>query len=358
MRKWNIGWGPVSCCNMNCQFCYSKTRRDELEDLHLPDWIQFVDENADRIETINYGTGENSLSTEWFYLIEHIRKSYPEIRQSLTTNGYISEAIHDDKKKAIFLSSIDEVDVSLDFYDEKKHNAFRGQPMAYQWAKNTLSICRENTIPATIVFLGSKQNLNRENIEGLFNIAQEYHAILRMNIYRPTDGITEKASTFIADREQLVETLKYINEKHKIIAIDDSYFAPLLTGKRNDDPSGVSSLRILSDGSVTPSTYLIKESYVLGNIREKRILEVLENSSALTAVINDTIPIECSDCLLREKCRGGVADRRYLWSGTLEARDPYCVSAVLTNVAPLVNENRKNFHSVHDGYLPTMFFKP
>lgn len=358
MHKWSIGWGPISRCNMNCQFCYSKTRRDKIEDLHLPDWKKFIDGNAEKIEAINYGTGENSLSDEWFDLIKYIRESYPGIRQSLTTNGYISEAIRDDKKREIFLSSIDEVDVSIDFFDEEKHNAFRGQPMAYQWAKNTLFLCRENAIPTTIVFLGSKQNLNIENIDGLFKIAKEYNSILRMNIYRPTDGITENAKKFIADHEQIVEMLKYINEKYSIIALNDSYFAPLLTGKKNVDPSGVNSLRILSDGSVTPSTYLIKDSYVLGNIKDKSILESLENNSTLTTVINDTIPNECNECLLKEKCRGGVADRRYLWGGSLECRDPYCISPVVTKIEPIITEERKDFSSVHDGYLPTMFFRP
>ena len=358
MHKWSIGWGSVSRCNMNCQFCYSKTKREKSEDLHLSDWQKFIDENAEKIESINYGTGENSLSNEWFSLIKYIREKYPRIRQSLTTNGYISEAIKDDEKRVIFLSSIDEVDVSIDFFEESKHNAFRGQPNAYQWAKNTLAICQENDIPATIVFLGSKQNLNEKNIDGLFKIAKEFNSILRMNIYRPTDGITENAKRFIADRKQIIDMIKYINDKYSIIALNDSYFAPLLAGKENTDPSGISSLRILSDGSITPSTYLIKESYILGNIRDENVLECIKNKSILTEVINDTVPAECAECLLKEKCRGGVADRRYLWGGSLECKDPYCDSPVITDLKPIIKEERKDFISVHDGYLPTMFFSP
>ena len=99
-------------------------------------------------------------------------------------------------------------------------------------------------------------------------------------------------------------------------------------------------------------------SYVLGNIKDKSILESLENNSTLTTVINDTIPNECNECLLKEKCRGGVADRRYLWGGSLECRDPYCISPVVTKIEPIITEERKDFSSVHDGYLPTMFFRP
>jgi MoaA/NifB/PqqE/SkfB family radical SAM enzyme len=37
MKKWNIGWGPISQCNMNCEFCYRKENRNECEDLDFSD---------------------------------------------------------------------------------------------------------------------------------------------------------------------------------------------------------------------------------------------------------------------------------------------------------------------------------
>lgn len=358
MHKWNIGWGPVSQCNMNCKFCYSKTRRKEMHDLGIREWKAFVDNNAERINTINYGTGENTLSDDWFELIKHIRENHPNIRQSLTTNGHISEAVKDEKKLQAFISSIDEVDVSLDFFEKEKHNDFRGQKKAYDWAIQTLSLCKEYGIPTTIVFLGSKQNLYHENIDGLFAIAKKYDAILRMNIFRPTDGITENARNFIVDREQILDTVAYINENYSVISLNDSYFSPILTGKANKDPSGTDSIRILSDGSITPSTYLINKEYVLANIQDACVLEKLDSNFMLNQVINSTIPSECQQCAIKEKCRGGVADRRYLWSGTLDRKDPYCAHPITATIKPSVEENNQNFQSVHDGYLPTMFFRP
>ena len=158
-KRWNIGWGTVSACNMNCRFCYSRFRRKDSRDLGLEDWIAFVDRNADYIHTINSGTGENSLSEDWFTLISHVRRRYPRIRQALTTNGYVSEAMRrDPEKEAIVKEAIDEMDISLDFADAEKHNAFRGQPHAYQWAMDTLAFCRDHHKQATIVCLGSGVN--------------------------------------------------------------------------------------------------------------------------------------------------------------------------------------------------------
>lgn len=81
--------------------------------------------------------------------------TYPEIRQALTTNGYTSEVIQrDSDKKKILLPAIDEIDISLDYADKKKHNEFRGQEHAFEWAIQMLKICKDENIQATIVCLG------------------------------------------------------------------------------------------------------------------------------------------------------------------------------------------------------------
>ena len=54
-----------------------------------------------------------------------------------------------------------------------------------------MELCYKYGKSSTIVFLGSKVNINKENIDGLFNIAKDYNAILRMNMYRPTEGIDD-----------------------------------------------------------------------------------------------------------------------------------------------------------------------
>lgn len=48
MKKWNIGWGTVAACNMKCQFCYSKERRKQGQQLELSDWKKFIDQNHEK----------------------------------------------------------------------------------------------------------------------------------------------------------------------------------------------------------------------------------------------------------------------------------------------------------------------
>ena len=73
VRKYSVGWGVTSLCNMNCRFCYSKYKREGRDDLSLNDWIKFFEENREVIGNINFGTGENSLCDDWFHLIKVIR---------------------------------------------------------------------------------------------------------------------------------------------------------------------------------------------------------------------------------------------------------------------------------------------
>ena len=108
MKKWNIGWGTVAACNMKCQFCYSKERRKQGQQLELSDWKKFIDQNHEKISTINYGTGENSINDDWFKLVYYIREKYPNIRQALTTNGFFSEKIKNTELYEMATKSIDE----------------------------------------------------------------------------------------------------------------------------------------------------------------------------------------------------------------------------------------------------------
>lgn len=358
MRKWNIGWGVVSRCNMNCQFCYSKYRRKNSFDLGYSDWVRFINENHEKINSINYGTGENTLDEAWFDLVAYIRKKYPDIRQALTTNGHLSEAVKKKRCMQAFIDGIDEVDVSLDFCDADKHAEFRGQPKAYGWAIDTLVLCREYKKPTTIVFLGSEKNVNHENLDGLFQIAKEYGAILRMNMYRPTEGVNEFSKEFIISYDTFVDALKYIANNHNIISMNDALFSSFLTNETVDDPSGDRSIRILADGSITPSTYLIDENYIVANITEANVLEKIERGNSLSDLIVRTIPEECNGCVYEESCAGGVYDRRYLWYGSLNKRDPYCPGGFSAKNEQPIKITSSDFKSVHDGYLPTIFFKP
>ncbi len=357
MRKFNVGWGITSFCNMNCKFCYSKETRQNTKDITINDWLNFVDQNHEYIDSINYGTGENVLCDDFFEFIYYVRKNYPNITQSLTTNGYIYEKVKNNPKfYDIYKASIDEIDVSLDFAIPEKHNYFRGQPKAYEWAINTLSMLKNDNKKATIVFVGFEETMTKENIDGLFAIAKKYDALVRLNIYRPVSEKEEINKKFISSYNTIIETIEYIYKNYKVIALSDSLFGNIYTkGLEIKENTGIDSIRILPDGSICPSTYLITENYRKDyNIKQENILSKIKFDDFIDA----PIPEKCKNCEIENQCKGGVYDRRILWYGTLEERDPYCP---FDNNDDINKEQfkilKKERVSVHDGYLPTMFFK-
>ena len=358
MTKYNVGWGITNLCNMNCAFCYSKkVRRSEKNKcLGYFDWKKFIDENYMYIDSINYGTGENTLSDDFFKFVSYVRTNYPSITQSLTTNGYLSERISkDDKIYEIYKKSIDEVDVSLDFADKENHCLFRGQKKAYDWAIKTLEYLQNDKKKSTIVFVGFEDSVKKDNIDGIFELAKKYGSLVRFNIYRPVNKDKEINEKFKLSYSSLVKTIEYINQKYSVLSLNDSLFGNIYSKEENIyDNTGTESIRILPDGSICPSTYLITKEYSdKYNIKQDNVLSYIR----FPEFINPPIPKECLNCKIADKCRGGVYDRRMLWNGTLEKRDPYCPYDNNDNIEKEKILCRKRSRiSVHDGYLPTMFF--
>jgi radical SAM protein with 4Fe4S-binding SPASM domain len=357
VKKYNIGWGLTNACNMNCAFCYSKEIRSKIDDVSIKDWINFIDENHEQVDSINYGTGENSIINDFFSFIEYVRNKYPGITQAITTNGYISQRIkHEPNLFDIFIKSIDEIDVSLDFSVRAKHCDFRGQELAYDWAIETLELLKDTDKKVTIVFVGFEETLEKDNIDGLFSIAKKYNTLLRLNIYRPVSEQSRINEKFMLCYDTLMNALEYINEKYRIVGLSDVLIGNIYShGLNIKENTGIGSIRILPNGKICPSTYLISEEYSNKySIKDKQVLSKINFERFENAVV----PAECHDCPILRGCKGGVYDRRILWYGTLNERDPYCPfrhgDSVIKDKFNIEEHGRI---SVHDDYLPTLFFK-
>lgn len=354
----SIGLGFTSNCNMNCPFCYSRNTRLKNDDCSVSEWIGFIDRNSKYIKDINYGTGENTTSETWYNFITYVRKNHPHIKQALTTNGVMSNIIENNVDKRIIIQEcIDEIDVSLDFGKPEIHNYYRGNEKAYEWALNTLLFCKLNRKDATIVLLGIDETLNSENLNSIFEIAKTFESKVRINLYRPVDKNSRiKPVSF----EKIDWLFNWINQNQEFLSISDPLFSSLyFRNYIKPDPSGISSVRIIHTGDIYPSTYLLSDELKMGNIKDFNFLTIEANP--IYKMIRDIqIPKECSNCELKMTCCGGVLDRRYLWYGSFSERDPYCPTRYNMKIEDVFKEgftlSNREFSSVHDGYLPTLFF--
>ena len=360
MKNVDVGWGIISACNMQCKFCYSADVRQEIRkgDVGIREWIDFVDKNRESIDSINYGTGENSLLDDWYQFVKYIAENHPHIKQAITTNGTLYEKMMKNPEyEKIINQGISEVDVSLDYYDSQKHDELRGLKGAFENATSMLKYCKGTDIEATLVFIGINDVIRIDNLEGLFGFAKDVDCKLRTNIFRPMNIQDKRIQSFIAEYDSIVKMLRWIDENHSILYLGDPLFSTILTdGAAATDPSGVKSIRILSNGDITPSTYLISREFRKVNIKEAILADIDVDSMGM----NFELPEKCSTCKHKDRCKGGVLDRRYLWYGTFNEADPYCPFRK-ENCEPdfkvRINPFNEKIVSVHKDYLPTMFFK-
>jgi radical SAM protein with 4Fe4S-binding SPASM domain len=342
---------------MSCAFCYSVDARNGTPELDFSVMREFIDANHRFIDSINYGTGENSLSTHWFELIKYTRKNHPEIRQALTTNGYFAPSLHNRQDAHAILAALDEVDLSLDYADPNRHSISRGHPQAYRWVMETIDLCKRAEIQATLVILGIDETLALVNLAAIFDLAMENNCFVRLNIFRPNNHQNLKTLSY----STLKQAIAYMIKNHSVVSLSDPLFAAIISAENSPDASGRTSLRILPDGSITPSTYLVTKKWKRAHIRhvalgDKRLVERLSQG-----ISNETIPHACYGCAYASLCRGGAIDRRMIWYGTMNQQDPYCPLRNNDSIAQWRGHGEIHHvdgPGIHDGYLPTLIFAP
>lgn len=357
LNRWKVGWGITNLCNMNCSFCYSKIARTDEKDIPISILKSFVDRNHLYIDSINYGTGENTLSKTWVDVLQYVHETY-QIGQALTTNGSLKPLVDNSGNGKSILKALDEVDVSLDYADKHRHCQMRGHRQAYDWAVDTIKLCQDNGIETTIVILGIDDTLEFSNLDGIFEIAEKHNAFVRINIFRPNARQNLKPLSY----QRLKKVLNYLLKNHSVVSLSDCLFSALLLNQEMKDNTGISSLRILPDGSITPSTYLVTPEWKRMTIHDAFLADA-SFSESLSKNIHQTAQniAECQFCQIHEICKGGTLDRRVIWYGGTHERDPYCPTRYDETVA----EWRYSDHvklvegpKIHDGYLPTLIFAP
>jgi radical SAM protein with 4Fe4S-binding SPASM domain len=357
--KWKIGWGITSECNMRCFFCYSKYLRESRTQtiFNINGVINFINNNKNYIDSINFGTGECALIPEWWDLLMLIKETNPEIKIGVTTNGTLfSKDFITSRKKTIAKETINDIDISIDYADQQKHNYYRGNKNAFSWALDTLKCCEELSIEKTIVIIATQDSFLEDNLNNLRKMTNQYNCNLRINIYRPINE-----TSLILPIKQFYDNLSFLCNQMKVVSLSDPLISSIIGEKKyTGDFTGQRSFRILDDGYISPSTYLISERWKTVNIFTNPSIEIRTLRNIFKDLLPSHIPRECSQCVFEQSCMGGAIDRRWLWFNSFDKRDPYCpyninnAASLIEKLKAKVNYSKKQIFFVHDGYLPTI----
>ena len=361
--KWTLGWGVTSRCDLFCKFCYSKLSRKKLsrKDVGLSDAKKFLENNSLNIKSINFGTGESFLMPEFPDLLDLCKKVIPNINIAVTTNGAISNNIEADSIK-IFKNNIHELDVSIDFSTPAQHDSFRGKTGIWQKAVDALSLGKFLGMKVTIVMVGMPDTTTISNLKNILEVANHFDVALRINSYMPTSG----DFSYTLSYSQIKQTLDILISHSYEIKTSDPIFSLILNQYIETNPMELNSIRILSDGSMSPSTYLLTPPWNDTADISTVDLNKLGNQSNFRNWSNLVTPSDCLECIHLYHCKGGSRERRILWYGSLEHRDPYCpilnkdfeLIEIKSNYRKSRNNHTWKGPNIHLDYLPTIICKP
>ncbi len=151
---------------------------------------------------------------------EFLKKSKevaPKVSLALTTNGAIFDHISNGKYIDIFKSTIDEIDISLDFSDPKKHDAFRGKKGAWQCAVSSLELCMFLGLETSIVMIATPITIEEKNVLEMLAITDHFDASLRINVYMPSSGDYKYTLSF----EQLMNFIVLLSKNTQVFRTSD-----------------------------------------------------------------------------------------------------------------------------------------
>jgi len=351
-EKYKIGWG-FGKCNMFCEHCYNaSTKRAPV--YSLAELKNIVDKNSDEIADINFGTGEFSCNPNVLDLARYIRQDYPEILQSVTSNGYTLTQLGGKEIKNLF----NDVDVSIDFPDRDRHNQFRNHKQAWAWAIKSLEISKKFGIKATITTCITSLTSD-EDISGLLAIAKKYNVAWRINWFRQVG----RGKGYLRLKPARVwEIIRFLSDKVIFESISDPLFTAILglKNKMNVCGCGRRSCRIRPDLTVTPCVFLGEDWVSEYSITQYNLSDIFESKAFYN--FRSRLPSRCRKCHLFEICEGGCSSRAILHNGDINTPDDYC--PIATGINPDIYEDIKVLiddeasYKVHDGYLCTLIMRP
>lgn len=190
-------------CNLRCAHCFATALRDDTRPRLTPARFADVADQAMALGAVNFSFqgGEPLLAPD---LADWIRACRPERNVvSVTTNGTL---LSRDRVRELAALGVDILTVSLDSGVPAEHDAFRGQPGAFD---RTVAGIREALDAGLHVTLGTvvtPGSINREGTRRLISLARELRLILYF-IFPVPAGRWAEAQGLLLSPEEVAQVL-------------------------------------------------------------------------------------------------------------------------------------------------------
>jgi radical SAM protein with 4Fe4S-binding SPASM domain len=315
-----IAWETTSACNLECTYCRaSASAGPDKNELSTAEAVSLIDQMAFLNPMLIFSGGEPLLRPDIFSLANYA--SGKGLRISLATNGTLLTPQIVEKISA---SGFKCVSISLDGASAQTNDLTRGQGCFIQ-AINGVNLLKDKVefqINMTIC------QRNADEIVDMFNLAENLGAsALHFFFMVPTGRGQTMDSISAKKQEELLGLINYEGARHSLdiqvtCAPQYARIAEVSGGQRRSGGclAGIRFLFVSRKGDVYPCGYL---PILAGNIREKNLKEIWENSPLLASLRERDLKGKCGVCNYRQNC-GGCRARAYAQDGDVLGSDPLC----------------------------------
>lgn len=323
--------GVSYLCNMKCDHCYA-LQQPRSKHLKLDEVKKIIDDLSQLFCcTLIFGHGEPFLYKDFFEVLAYAKghgmntivmtngtRITEEIAQKLTEEQYRPYRLY----------------LSLDHYEEERHDKQRHVPGAYRASINAIKLLRSKGLDARI---SSTINVaDPRPAEMWIKLCDELNVpgVSLLTIRNKKPHTKEEMHAYADVLRDLVNLMQKRPDLE--IMLHDPLIFRFVDGttlprnlyeklyQENKCTAGTERIAIQPDGTVT--TCNLVDGPILGNVREQSIIDIWENSPYLQRIQGRHVAESlsgCESCQGYNECRGGCPAFSYESENNLE-RDARC----------------------------------
>ncbi|UKO97450.1 nif11-class peptide radical SAM maturase 3 [Nostoc sp. UHCC 0870] len=342
-RKSYAVWEITLKCNLACSHCGSRAGHERTKELSTEEALDLVRQMAEvGIKEVTLIGGEAFLRPDWLEIAKAINDE--GMLCGMTTGGYGISLETAQKMKA---AGIRTVSVSIDGL-EATHDCLRGKKGSWKYAFKTMSHLKEVGIA-----FGCNTQINRlsaPEFPRIYECIRDAGArAWQIQLTVPMGNAADNTDILLQPYELLdiypmlarVARRAYKEGVQLQAGNNIGYYGPyerLLRGRGSEHEfsfwqgcnAGLSTLGIEADGAIKGCPSLPTTAYTGGNIRERSLHDIIENSAELRLNLGAGTPEGtqhlwgfCQTCEFAELCRGGCSWTAHVFFDR-RGNNPYC----------------------------------
>ncbi len=351
-RTTHAVWEITLKCNLACSHCGSRAGDARSNELSTAEAMDLVHQLAEvGINEVTLIGGEAFLRRDWLEIAAEITRA--GMRCTMTTGGYgISAEMAHRMKEA----GIRTVSVSVDGLEET-HNDLRGRPRSWEFCFRTIALLKEAGIA-----VGTNTQINRRSAPEMPMLYERLRnagiVAWQIQLTVPMGNAADNSAILLQPFEllDLYPMLGYLAERGREEGVqiqagnNIGYYGPYervlrqFTGQGEYSfwmgcQAGLQVLGLEADGAIKACPSLPTAAYTGGNIRERRLADIVArapeltfNESQGTARATDHLWGFCAECEFASMCRGGCSWTSHVFFDR-RGNNPYCHHRALSQAA-------------------------